>query len=220
MHLFRLQEFSDRYGVDLNTADFLDAVTQASAAATQDVASRFRLGPLGSYTSRRDYFFVDGMSRQGTADTAEFYLSRAFVSGSVTALWTDSPVNVRNGDSDSYTDLSDTAGDGKSDHRALDADRGVLTVFGLNLSNLWVTVEYSGGLEVNTDDEYEGVPEWLSEAAMAQTALNLANHVMFQTEDEGNQLDELRPVLSRLFRDHARLALSPSAYRPRFTDLL
>lgn len=216
MHLFRLQTFSDRYGVDLTVGDFNDAVREASRAATQDVVSRFRLGPPGTYEQRRDWFFVDRMSRQGTANLAEFYLSRAFVSGGVTALFTPNPIHVRNGDADSYTDLSDVAEDGQSNYGALDAERGVYTVFGLNLSEQWVSITYSGGLDVNTDDEYEGAPDWLAEAAMAQTALNLSNHVMLQTEDEGNDLSQLRSVVARLYADHARFGLS--SYKPRFTD--
>jgi len=220
MHLFPLQTFSDRYGIDLTVPDFLDAVRQASALATQDVVSRFRLGGFAVYPARRDYFFVDSMTRQGTANVAEFYLSRPFPVGSVTALYTPNPIHVRNGDTDSYTDISATQGDLSSNYGALDRERGVYQVFGLNLSEQWVTIEYSGGLDLNTDEEYELVPDWITEAAMAQAALNLANHVMFQTEDQANDLNQLRAVLSRAFNDHARLALSPSAYKPRFTDVV
>jgi hypothetical protein len=220
MHLFALQTFSDRFGVDLNTADFLDAVTQASQAATQDIVSRFRLGGIGTYATRRDYFFVDNMSRQGTANVAEFYLSRPFVYGAVTALYMPSPVEVRNGNADGYTDISNTSGNGDSNYGALDAERGIYHVFGLNLSGQWVTVEYSGGLDLNSAMEYEGVPDWLQEVAMAQAALNLSGHVMFQTEDEGNDLSELRPQISRAVNDYAKMALAPSAYKPRFSDVV
>ena len=220
MHLFALQTFSDRFGIDLTTADFNDAVREASRAATQDMVSRFRLGSLDVYPAVRDFYFVDGMTRQGTANIAEFYLSRPFPLGGVTALYTPDPLAVRNGNADSYTDISNTAGDGASNRGGLDATRGIYTVFGINLSGQWVSIQHSGGLDVNSDGEYEGVPDWLEEAAMAQTALNLANHVMFQTEDEGNDMDQLRAVISRLYSQHARLALSPTAYKPRFTDVV
>ena len=146
MHLFPLQSFSDRFGVDLSVVDFRVAIERSSIAAAQDVASRFRLGPLGSYGSRRDFFWVDKMSRQGTGNLAEFYLSRPFVQGTFTAFYTPSPINVRNGSADSYTDISNTANDGLSNHGALDADRGIYNVFGLNLSEQWVVITYSGGL--------------------------------------------------------------------------
>jgi len=220
MHLFPLQTFSNRFGVDLNTADFLYAVVQASMAATQDIASNLRLGGLGIYPTRRDFFFVDGMSRQGTANVAEFYLSRPFPVGAFTAFYTPNPLHVRNGYADTYTDISNTAGDGASNYGAMDTQRGVYQVFGLNLSGQWVAITYSGGLDVDSNDEYQDVPDWLAEVAMAQAALNLAGHVMFQTEDEGNALSELRPQVARAFREYSRLALSPSAYKPRFTDVV
>lgn len=221
MHLFALQTFSDRFGVDLTVADFNDAVREASRAATQDLASRFRLGPLSVYETRRDFFFVDRMSRQGTADSARFFLSRAFVTAAtVLAVYSPSPVNVRNGDDDSYTDISRVANDNRSNYGALDAERGVYSVYGLNLSHQWVAVTYSGGLDTNSDSEYENVPDWLQEAALNQTALNLSRHVMFNPEEGNSDLSELRDTIARLWRDNARLALSPADYRPRFTDIV
>jgi hypothetical protein len=77
-------------------------------------------------------------------------------------------------------------------------------------------VDYSGGLDVNTDGEYEGVPDWLREAAMAQTALNLATHTMFQTEDNNNDLRPLRDQIARVWGEHVRM--KGAAYQPRFTE--
>lgn len=219
MHLFNLQDFADRFGINLTVQDFHDAVQRASVAATRDMASRFRFQSFDIYPTRRDTFYVDRTFFDDGGNVCSFILSRGFVTEStIQARYTSNPIHIRNNETDSFIDLQDTAEDGKSDHLIIDADRGILSTFMVDLTRKWVVVDYSGGLSVATDDEYEGVPAWLSELAMAQTALNLANHVMFQTEDEGNDLTQLYDVIRRGFAAHARF--KPEAYDPTMTEVL
>ena len=216
MHLFALQHFSDRFGIDLTVPDFLDAVERSSISATQDMASRLRFNSFDAYATRRDFYFVDRTYHGANANTADFLMSRAFVTGSAVAKYATTPIHIRNGDANSFTLVADVFGDGESDHGFLNSEQGVFSTFGIELEGLWVAIEYSGGLDVNTDSEFDEVPSWLSEAAMAQTALNLSTHIMFQTEDTPSDMRQLRANLTQTYSRYARLHLA--AYQPRFTE--
>lgn len=217
MHLFRLADFGQRFGVDLTEPDFLSAVTRASAAATQDLASRFRYKSFASYGSRTDFFYVQDVHFQSRGEQRQFLLSRGFTSkAAITAYMTTSPLNFRNGSTDSLFSLKDVGSDGQSDHLMVDGDAGLMTVYGLDLRDQWVIATYTGGLNADTDDEYEDVPDWLSEAAMAQTALNLSRHRAFIPEEGQGDLSELSDAITRITRERWRYY--PAAIRPNATE--
>jgi len=209
MHLFDLDEYGTRFGIDMTVTDFFNAVSEASKAATSTLASRFRFGDFAPYTARRDFFEVDRMFGTGRTLNRSFSLARGFVtSGTVTAYYASSPLDLRNGDLADMVDLSDTEEDGESDHLIIDYDKGLLSVYGVELENQWVLVDYSGGFDTNSSEEYEGVPAWLSDAAMAQTALNLRFNRAFVSEDAIEDFDELKMAVSTHFSTQARTHLN------------
>lgn len=217
MHLFSLSNCATRYGIDLTVDDFKDALTRASIAATQDVASRFRFDGFDAYTARRDVFYVDTTRGIGNGYQTQLLLSRGFATAAtLTARYTSSPVHARNNDTTLLTDLQNVAQDGQSNMLGINAEQGLLTTFNLDLTDLWVVVEYEGGFTVAANGEYLGVPAWLSEAAMAQTAINLSQNVMLQADGEDGDFDQLRGALRDLTARHGRFHLA--ANHPSFTE--
>lgn len=217
MYLFSITRFGQRFGIDTSVPDFVDAIQEAARAATADLASRLRFRNFDLYTARRDFFRVDRMFDQHNQANRQFVLSRGFVTpASVVAYYAASPVYLRNNDTDLLTDITDVNEDGQSNHLIVDAERGVVTTYGLELMHQWVMVTYDGGLDVATDDEFDSVPDWLAETAMAQAALYLSKNRQFKPE-EGEDLTELKNTVDRAFRSYARYypgGLKPTASEP------
>lgn len=217
MHLFSLARFSQRFGIDLTVDDFENAVVEASRAATSTLASRLRFTDFDEYTARRDMFYVDRTFGDAQGFNRQFMLQRGFTStANVTAYYSSSPVNLRNADTDLLTSIKDTAEDGESNFLVVDGNQGLLTVYGINLTGLWVLVDYDGGLSVATDDEYDNVPEWLSEAAMAQAAINLSHHRALKADDDDADFSDLRSAVVEAMSTHARIA--PAALKPTASE--
>ena len=219
MFLFNLQRFSERYGIDLSVGDFNNAVIEAARGATATMASRFRFTDFNEYTARRDIFACERTFGQGNTLTRSFLLARGFTSkANVTAYYATSPIHLRNADLNNMVNLEDALEDGESDMLFVDEDQGLLTVYGIDLTGLWVLVDYTGGLSIATDDEYEGVPEWLSEAAMLQAAMNLSTSKVLKIDDEdGDDFSILKDQLKTALVDHRRYhpaAVKPTASEP------
>lgn len=188
MHLFTLSEFGARFGIDLTVSDFHETVVEASKAATKSIASMMRFNDFSLSTGRRDAFRCARMFGTGAGQNRQFVLSRGFIdkNSAFRAVYTANPVHVRNNETSAFTDLEDTNEDAQSDYMFLDANQGLLTVYGLDLTDQWVVVDYDSGFTVNNADEFQGVPGWLSEAAMAQAALYVKMNPAFTTENEGS----------------------------------
>lgn len=218
MHLFNLASFAVRFGIDMSVSDFSDAVTEASKAATSAVASRFRFQDFEQYPARRDIFRCDRMFGQGNSQHRQFNLARGFIDGvtGFSIYATDSIIHVRNGDTNQLTNLQDSAQDGQSNYVVIDAEQGLVTVHSQDLTDMWVVINYTCGLPVATDDQYEQVPAWLKDAGEAQALLLLKYNRAFKTDDG---VDEMRPIsdsLDRLWGAHARIY--PSALKPTSSE--
>jgi len=209
MHLFNLNNFATRFGIDMTVLDFNNGVTQASQAATRAVASRFRFKDFEPFTNRKDVFYVDRMLGQGNLQHRQLMLSRGFINptSGFSALYTGNPVHARNAETSLTTDLQRVSSDGRSDYLYIDSEQGLLTTYVVDLTDQWVVVTYSGGLSVASDGVYEGVPGWMAEAAESQTALFLKQSNLFQTEEQ-EDLTSLRQNLFDLQAAHARLHLA------------
>ena len=218
MHLFNLAEFGKRYSIDLTVSDFLDAVTEASKAASAGLASHLRYGDWDAYNNRKDVFQCLRSFSSGNMQKLQFRLSRGFVveDSSFSAFYSSSPVNIRNMDTGLMTDLQSVSGDAQSDYLYIDHAKGVLTVYGIDLTDQWVVVTYSGGLDVDTDDEYVGVPDWLREAAMVHAALHLSRNRAFQTEG-ADDTSFLKTSLKSMLDGNWRA--TPSAKLPVATEV-
>ena len=214
MHLFNLGEFGKRFGIDLSVSDFKDAVTEASKAATQSLASQLRYGDFTAFDFRRDVFRVDRMF--GSADSAATYrtlrLSRGFVNedSAFSVLSSTTPINIRYGDASSYEDLQNAFLDGRSSKVFLDPDKGLVHLYDLSLAGMWVVVEYSGGLAVNNNQQFSSVPEWMQECAQLWAALHLTRNRALQSENDDP--DTLKAALRNMYSTNTRV--NPSALLP------
>ena len=96
MHLFNLNSFAQRFGIDMTVSDFNEAVTEASHAATRSIASQFRFRDFNTYSARRDIFRCGRMHGAGSSQHRQFRLARGFIDGvtGFTAYYTDNPVHV------------------------------------------------------------------------------------------------------------------------------
>lgn len=214
MYLFPHERFGQRFGIDTSVTDFRDAVKECSRAATQDLASRLRFGDFGLYSDRREYFQIRRMFDEGTGLNCTLRLSRGFVLASNLGVKKSSnPVYLRNADDSLIINLRDVNGDGVSDYTFVDFDAGLIQLFGMELTGSWVEVSYEGGLALDDNEEkvFQGVPDWLYEAAMAQAAIYLSRNKTFAVEG-GDNLTELKEVVSRTFEQYARF--NPSAVQP------
>lgn len=219
MHLFNLVSFGERFGVDLSVTDFDAAVRRASIAATEDLAAQFRYETFGLYTGRVDVFNVERTFGPIGRPYNRFLLSRGFTTkANVTAYYTTTPLNFTNLNLSGLTNLKNISEDGASDVLTVDGDRGVVTVHSVELADYWVVLSYSGGFTTATDDEFEAVPGWLSQVAMAKTAINLARHPAFTPTDEGGAvatLDELKHQVRTAWQRYSRYV--PDAMHPAFS---
>lgn len=218
MHLFTYEDFGTRFGIDTTEPDFRDAIVKSSRAATQYLASHLRFTDFNSYTGRKDFFQVERPYGTTTGGWYHFRLSRGFTSKAqlTRVVSVTSPIQFRNNETDTQIDLTDVANDGASDHVYLNGVRGKLSVHDVSLVDRWVCVEYSGGLDVATDDNFEGVPDWLREVAMAQAAMFLQRHKAFTPEEGGGDLSELKGLVSSAFSHQGRFL--PDAMDPTFSE--
>lgn len=218
MYLFNLQNFAQRFGIDMTVSDFNDAVTEAAKASTRVIASQFRFQDFDLFSARRDVFHVPRMFEAGNAQNRRFRLARGFIDGAnnFTAYYTDNPVHVRNGDTDQLTNLQRTNNDNKSDYLFIDAETGLLTTYSLDLTDMWIIVTYDCGLTVAADAEFEGVPSWLAEAAELQTLIYLKQNRALSDEDGGDTVSSLRSALAQLQAAHMRF--HPEAVLPTMSE--
>lgn len=206
MHLFDIAEFGTRFGIDTTVSDFREAVVEASKGATADLAARLRYRDFSAYSNRRDFFVVDRMFGVANTLQRQFLLSRGFVeNATVSAVYATTPLSLRNGNTTDLKDLADLNEDGESNMLMIDGPRGILTAYGVDLTERWVMVTYSGGLDVATDNEYQTVPDWLREVAMARAALILTRNRAFRTEGEDDTA-ELRETVRAAVTAHMRYA--------------
>lgn len=218
MHLFNLNEFASRYGIDMSVDDFRDAVTEASKAATYGLASDLRYGGFEQYVNRRDVFQCLRSFASGNMQKLQFRLSRGFVDedSNFSAYYSSSPLNIRNNDTGLLTNLQAVNDDAQSNYLYIEAEKGVLTVYGIDLTDQWVVVTYSGGLATTAKEQFKNVPEWLQEAAQVHAALHLTRNRAFQTEGE-DDTEFLKSTLQGLMTGNWRAP--PSALTPVSTEV-
>lgn len=216
MHLFSLEDFGYRFGIDLTVSDFYEAVSEASRAATKAVASQFRLGSFDEFAGRKDYFRGDRMFGDALHPVRQFRLSRPLVDDSAgfSVYGAASLLALRNNATGLITNLQDRLDDGLSDHVILDAQHGLITVADFDVSNMWICVTYSGGLSVASDDAYEGVPDWLADVAQTQAALFLTRNRTLTAEGD-TDFSVLRNAMQSALEAHGRFY--PGAVLPEMS---
>ena len=212
MHLLNIMEFGYKVGVDPTVTDFYESMAAASRAATETLATRMRYVSFERYTQRKDYFQLPRMFGGALMPHATLLLSRGFAdTAGMTVRYASNMRALRNGDAATYFNLMDLQGDGQSDHTLINGAVGTVYVEGVELSEQWVEVAYTGGLYVASDDLYENVPGWLSEAAMAQASINLMQNRAL-TPENGPDLVPIQRQLADLIAGHGRFL--PQAVRP------
>lgn len=214
MHLFDIMTFGYKVGVDPTVTDFYESMIAASRAATNSLAARTRFRTFDRYTQRKDYFQLSRMFGGRLRPHATLLLSRGFVDTTgITVRYASSALSLRNGDANAYFNLRDLAADGQSDRTLINSEIGTVYVEGVDLSEQWVEVAYTGGLYVASDETYEDVPGWLSEAAMHLASLNLLQNRALAPETPPDP-DPTQRQIADLVASHGRFlpyAVHPSA---------
>lgn len=212
MHLIDLMEFGYKVGVDPSVTDFFEALRAASRMATKSLGARLRYHDFGRYETRKDYFRVPRMFGPDAQPAIILALSRGFVDTTgYTVRFADTLQALRYADTSAYTDLRDLLGDGQSDQTLLEAERGVITIMGADLTGKLVEVAYTGGLYLASDDAYEAVPGWLEETAMTLASINLLQNRALTAENPPD-LSPIRTQLADLVNAHGRFL--PHALKP------
>lgn len=86
--------------------------------------------------------------------------------------------------SDSRVDLRNhPVGNSGVDRTLMDTEKGVLAIHDMFLDGSFVQVNYTAGLEVDSSDEYEDVPNWLKEATYLWALVQLKEDPMIRSEN-------------------------------------
>lgn len=158
----------------------------------------------GTYT---DTFFVQNSLQFGPGERGRTFLSlsRGFVVGDLTSMVYATSRRGLASDATNGLDYTDLHGD---------AERGLLIVSDLSLSDAYVQVTYTAGLELGTDDVYVDVPLWLQELAILWAVMKLDTihpTVRFENGD-AISLTALKSLIGQIIVQHVRY--DPIAIRP------
>jgi hypothetical protein len=207
--LISIQEVMDRLGFT-NTVDIPEAVAGAIRASTQALASEIRT-ELDLVTAQVDTFRVDRDTPWRTPGFVhhEFKLRRGFVTtaDSGTFLAVAAKRMRELDDANVRVDLRAYESDITEDLLSIDLEKGFVSVDGYALNGHFVRMTYDAGFAVDTDDEYQGVPNWLKEAAYLSAAISLdANPIIRRDDEAPAQVDELSRQLRAIMSNRVRYA--------------
>lgn len=99
------------------------------------------------------------------------------------------------------------------DHLEIDTVRGVVDIWGLDLSMKYVNITYDAGFDVDTDELFDGTPEWLKELGYLQAAVALDTNMVLRPQE---QFGASTTMLQRQIRTilEPRVRYEPLAVRP------
>lgn len=215
MHLFDIMQFGYKVGVDPTVTDFYEAMSKASTAAATGLSARLRYRTFDRYATRKEYFHITRTFGGMTTPHVALALSRGFADTStMTIRYAANPLPLRNADADLYTNLKDLLEDGLSDQTMINGVAGLVSIFGVDLTDMWVEVAYSGGLYVSTDLSYDDVPDWLEELAMAQATIYLTLNKNLQPETPPDMALVERQIITAI-NQYGRFY--PQAFKPDMT---
>ncbi len=144
----------------------------------------------------------------------QFHLNHGFVTSSAIAdLTVKSATMIHHfGDASLESDLRDFEGDGE-DHTFTSAEDGRVYVYQIDVRGLFVRIGYNAGFTVASDDQFEGVPAWLEEAAIMHAQIMLdKNPVIRRPEGAESQISVLLHELNFIIDEKKRY--HPSAISP------
>lgn len=233
MLLLSVDEMFERLAYD-RTEDLEKGIERALRTATQVLRSDLRMdfdrvtgvrdvfridrtnfvqAPVGSRTSR----FFDTQGRAFFSDLPLLHVKLMLgmglvdpdLTGGVEVFAASLPAHL---DDPSFRrDLANFS-DGLS-HLMFDYEEGVVAIDGLFLDAMYVGVTYDAGLFVNSDDVYEGVPEWLRELAFLRATVLIDADPVLRTEnqvrlDKDTTAQQIRAILG------SHIRYRPEAVKP------
>ncbi len=146
--------------------------------------------------------------------TTEFSLNHGFlVSDSLADLTVKSATMIPHfGDADLESDLRVFEGD-SLDHTFTSLEDGRVYVQQVDVRGLFVRIEYIAGFTVASDGLYDGVPGWLSRAAMLMAEIMMdRNSIIRRPEGAEGQIEVLLHEYKQIIDQHLRY--HPGAVKP------
>jgi len=152
--------------------DDAPAINNALQASLQTATVSLSMMLRTSF-ARQDYldiFSIRAMVRQGSQPAAYLRLKAGFLTADPTSiLWGSQVSEITSGGG---TDLR-SVGNGSV---VIDRRTGTIAVHDIEMSNSYVSVEYSAGFETDKEGVYQNVPEWLIDAVEVLAIVFLDTH--------------------------------------------
>lgn len=201
--------------LDADKPGLNDAIEKAIESAQEVVAESFR-SPFAR-AEVMDDFFVHRSHCFGGSYQVDLLLSRGLIDTGVaiTAVAARRPNDLD--DTGLSSNLLNVSGE---DLTLVDADKGLIRIVDMDLSNYFVRITYTSGLE---DDDgsasfYKNVPEWLAKAVRLNTMMELdANPVIPRPTVRDSTGSVQTDTLEKQFRQllFSRSRYFPGSYKPR-----
>lgn len=190
------------YGWD-DMTDSRAAVTSALNAATPHLAAKLNM-PSFTRGTASDVFFVNGaLIGSGGVNYNQMRLSYGLLtSTAITVVRASTFDGLASG-----TDITSSF--------QVDREKGVLSDFTNVYESSLVKVTYEHGLSAKAapyDDQFDGAPDWLKEAAMLQAMILLSSHPIFEEAKIKQDTKTLRYSFEVMMANHLRYA--PNALLP------
>ncbi len=213
MYLIKIQDALDRLDFD-NTPAIQHVVENSVAHATEEMVGVLRTEfDRGVVT---DLFYNDLSFKEGVAFTTQLRLNRGF-------LDLGQPYTIRAAATrlalpkSTAKDLRDEPDGSGDDLTIVDAEKGLVVIRDIDLSNLYIEVRYTSGFNVDGDEallfDQTEVPSWLKEAAFLQTNVLVRHNPVLASHFEGdNTTAEL--VLSKDRAIQSRIRYHPEYLNP------
>lgn len=188
-------------------ADSIDRLNIAIEAAGDFVTERMKadLNTDFSYSAAvTDIFFVKNMNRHGALYASRwkqrFALSRGFLAAAPTVTYATSRASLTS----SPTTLT-------SDYWACDLTRGELSIFDIDLRDVYIKVAYAAGFNADSGDallyDQSETPDWLQQAAKNLTLVHLLRtNPDLKNDDDftGTELEDVAKAAQAVLAQHHR----------------
>ncbi len=213
MLLIKTQDALDRLEFD-NTPVLQQAVENAVAHATEELS-----GVLRTEFDRvtvTDLFYNVQSFREGVAFSTRLRLNRGFLDLSQTYTIRAAGTRLKLPLS-TAKDLRDEPDGSGDDLTIVDADKGLIVIRDIDLSNFYIEVGYTSGFNLDTDEkklfDQTDVPAWLQEVAFLQANILVRNNPVLSSHFEGDSTtNEL--VMSRDRAIQSRIRYHPEYLNP------
>ncbi len=186
MYLIKTQDALGRLDFD-NTPAIQSAVDNSVAHATEELA-----GVLRTEFDRvtvTDLFYNVQSFREGVAFSTRLRLNRGFLDLGQTYTIRAAATRLKLPLS-TAKDLRDEPDGSGDDLTIVDAEKGLVVIRDIDLSNFYIEVGYTAGFALDSDEallfDQDVVPGWLQEAAFIHTNILVRHHPVLASHFEGD----------------------------------